>query len=134
MGEGRKGEEEDGREEDGRRRGGRGGDGDGRRGGREGGEGTFAGRVPDAEWADDLADAVLRADPVRPHVPPLDDLRGDDVRLRGLCRALWVLEINLNTTERLLSTFIKKYMSRNNTDKAYITRKTARVNEPKMIK
>ena len=79
---------------------GRGGGEEGRMG--EGGEGTFAGRVPDAERADDLADAVLRADPVRPHVPPLDDLRGDDVRLRGLCRALWVLEINLNTTERLL--------------------------------
>lgn len=37
------------------------------------------------KWADDLADAVLRANAVRSHVSPLDDLRGGDLRIWGLC-------------------------------------------------
>lgn len=37
------------------------------------------------KWADNLADAVLGANAIGPHVTPLDDLRGGDLRLRGLC-------------------------------------------------
>lgn len=43
---------------------------------------TFLG-FPVAEGADDLSDAVFRADAVRPHVPSLDDLRGRDVSVGG---------------------------------------------------
>lgn len=43
---------------------------------------TFLG-FPVAEGADDLPDAVFRADAVRPHVPSLDDLRGRDVSVGG---------------------------------------------------
>jgi len=40
---------------------------------------TF-GRLGRPQGTDDLTDAVLRADAVRTHVSPLDDLRGGNLR------------------------------------------------------
>lgn len=49
---------------------------------------TFRG-LGSAEGADDLADAVFRADAVGPHVAALDNLCGGDLRLGGLCCNEW---------------------------------------------